>query len=278
MKIIQTTLTPSQAGELLGNNPNNRLISPSIVRDYVQDMSDGKWMLNGETIKIYNATKNRKLPITKHRLLDGQHRLTACVRSNIPLNAVIAVVDDPDVFKTIDTGKKRSTKDCLDILGYTNTGTLAASLALIKKLDTGGISATTKNPGGGSRAKVMNHEIEAILADYPKMPASVAYAHRVRNKLKTRPAGMAVIHYRLSEIDVDLAEEFLDAFHSGAGLSESSPIYQARNRIINKMLSDSVLTPFYLLLVVYTAWNYWITGNENQLRVSPNKLPKLKQP
>jgi len=278
MKIIQTTLTPSQAGELLGNNPNNRLISPSIVRDYVQDMSDGKWMLNGETIKIYNDTKNRKLPITKHRLLDGQHRLTACVKSNIPLSAVIAVVDSPDVFKTIDTGKKRSTKDCLDILGYTNTGTLAASLALIKKLDTGGISATTKNPGGGSRAKVMNHEIEGILAEYPNMPNSVAYAHRVRSKLKTRPAGMAVIHYRLSEIDTDLAEEFLDAFHSGAGLSESSPIYQARNRIINKMLSDSVLTPFYLLLVVYTAWNYWITGNENQLRVSPNKLPKLKRP
>jgi hypothetical protein len=278
MKIIQTKITPSQASELLGNNPNNRLVSPTTVRDYVRDMKDRKWMPNGETIKIYNDTKNRKLPITKHRLIDGQHRLTACVKSNIPLDAVIAVVDSPDVFKTIDTGKKRSTKDCLDILGFTNTACLAASLALIKKVDTTGISAVTKSPGGGSTSKVRNHEIEQLADEYPTMPESVAYANRARTLLKTRPATMSVIHYKLSQVDQDLAEEFLTAFHGGEGLSGTSPVLHARNRIIKRLMSDKILTPFYLMKVVFTAWNHWISGNEiTKLQITNTEsLPKLK--
>jgi hypothetical protein len=278
MKIIQTKITPSQASELLGNNPDNRLVSPTTVKEYVQDMKERKWMSNGETIKIYNDTNNRKLPITKHRLIDGQHRLTACVKSNVPLDAVIAVVDSPDVFKTIDTGKKRSTKDCLDILGYSNTSCLAAALALIKKVDTSGLTGGAKTPGGATTCKVRNHEIEEIARQYPTMTESVAYANRARTLLKTRPATMSVIHYKLSEIDHDLAEEFLNSFHGGEGLKRTSAVLHARNRIIKRLMSDKMLTPFYLMKILFTAWNHWISGNEvTKLQITNNEtLPKLR--
>jgi hypothetical protein len=277
MEVKQLTISPEQATKMLTNNPSNRKISNISVTQYAEDMINKKWMNNGDTIRVFNPTGNPRLPIEEHKLIDGQHRLSACVKAQIPLNTLIVVVDDQKVFETIDTGKKRSPSDTLSIYGHKNCATLAASLALIKKIDRDGLNDVKL--GGGSSAKVKNHELLDLLNQYQTMPDSVQYACNMKAKFRTRPAAMAVLHYKFCEIDNDLGEEFLNHLHSGANLSESSPILHLRNAIISRRNSDVQMTNYYIIKACYHGWNNWIQGREvSRLCVPKGQLPKLRQP
>lgn len=96
MNIRQETITPEKAREYLGMNTNNyRTVNKSRVDSYAADMVSGRWQFNGETIK-FNS---------KGELVDGQHRLNAIVKANIPVNMIIVTDCEADVF---DIGQSRS--------------------------------------------------------------------------------------------------------------------------------------------------------------------------
>lgn len=277
MKVIQTTITPEQAGRLLMTNGNNRNISKATVKQYIEDMTNNKWVLNGDTIKVYNQTRNPRLPIEKHKLIDGQHRLSACKQSRVPLTTLVAIVDTEKVFETIDTGKRRSASDTLYIYGHKNCATLAASLALIKKIDLGGL--TPVSPGGSSSSKIKNHELLELLEKYKSMPLSVQYASGNKARFPTRPAAMSVLHYKFCEIDQISGVDFLNQLHSGANLTETSPILHLRNAILTRRNSDIALSNFFIIKACYHAWNNWIKGHEvSRLYVTKGPLPRLKKP
>lgn len=64
------TITPELAADLLSRNMKNRPVSQQRVRKYMAAMVAGKWLLNGEAIKIS----------IDGRLIDGQHRLKAIIQ------------------------------------------------------------------------------------------------------------------------------------------------------------------------------------------------------
>ena len=275
MEVKITKISPEQANKLLTNNPVNRNISQATVRQYVEDIRTNKWQNNGDTIRVYNHKGHKGLALEDHQLIDGQHRLTAVVKANKPIDCIIVTVDSPEVFKTIDSGKKRSASDVLSILGKKNCPALAATLALIRKMDEDGLHECAL--GGQSSSKVLNHEVEELLGKYPKIEDSVAYAGLRKKDFKTRPAAMAVIHYKLSAVDEDLAEEFLQAFHLGHNLTEKSPILKLREAIRKKQGSDIVISSFWFIKAFITTWNNWVSGKEiSKLQMRSGPIPKIK--
>ncbi len=92
-------ITPELAKHLLATtNHDNRPLKPAHVKMPVTAIND-EWMLNGETIAFSKSG----------RLLDGQHRLTACVNTGKAFQTVIIKgIEDEAAFGTIDTGKPRS--------------------------------------------------------------------------------------------------------------------------------------------------------------------------
>jgi hypothetical protein len=76
-----------QAKAYLDNNARHRPIKAKKVFQYMDEMVDGKWRLNGKTI-----TFDRN-----GRLLNGQHRLTAVLQSGVPLTTLVVRGLDPEL-------------------------------------------------------------------------------------------------------------------------------------------------------------------------------------
>ena len=78
-------ISPKEAQAYLDNNAKHRPIKDKKVAEYMAEMQDGRWRLNGKTI-CFDTTG---------RLLNGQHRLSAVVRSGISLTTLVVRGLDP---------------------------------------------------------------------------------------------------------------------------------------------------------------------------------------
>ena len=83
-------ITPANAEAYLKNNAKHRKIKQKKVNEYIQEMQDGKWRLNGKVI-IFDSNG---------RLLNGQHRLSAVAQSGVPLTILVVRGVDPSVLET----------------------------------------------------------------------------------------------------------------------------------------------------------------------------------
>lgn len=99
-------VTPELAAQILvDHNHSNRKIRPSVVNKYARLMSNGDWKVTPEAICVS----------VTGRLLQGQHRLLAIVKSGASCNFLFATGFADDVFDVLDRGAGRSTADALGI-------------------------------------------------------------------------------------------------------------------------------------------------------------------
>lgn len=78
--MVLETITPKIAAEYLTRNTSNRNRRPTRIQQYARDMGSGNWPVTGESIK-FSETGD---------LLDGQHRLVACVLSGVSFQTWVA--------------------------------------------------------------------------------------------------------------------------------------------------------------------------------------------
>ncbi len=102
-------ITPELAKEILEtSNHGNRPLKKAHIKMLASSLKNNEWMLNGESIAFSESG----------RLLDGQHRLHACINSGKPFKTiVIKGINDEAAFGTIDIGKPRSVTDLMDLQG-----------------------------------------------------------------------------------------------------------------------------------------------------------------
>ena len=109
-------ITPEVARAYLESNTRNRPVFVARVAEYATAMRNGKWVLNGDTLR-FDASG---------RLIDGQHRLHACVQAGTQCcTYVLRGIDDARAFLTIDVGKVRGASD---MLAY-RSGGMSANVA-----------------------------------------------------------------------------------------------------------------------------------------------------
>lgn len=156
MATVKTTIeviTPDMAKEYLTHNIVNRKPNKGQVAYYARMMSEGKWLLNGESIVFDN----------KGNLSDGQHRLMAVMMANVPIQSVVVRDVDCEAFTTIDQGKARSAKDSFSVKGIPNGVKVASAIRkfiimgrLEKMASLKSIDFTTTN--GNDKGKVSTQE------------------------------------------------------------------------------------------------------------------------
>ena len=91
-------ISPEEAQAYLDNNAKHRPIKEKKVLEYMNEMQDGKWKLNGKTI-CFDTTG---------RLLNGQHRLSAVARSGVALTTVVVRGLDPAIVPPQDLAEAPS--------------------------------------------------------------------------------------------------------------------------------------------------------------------------
>lgn len=215
MKFSDTLITPRYAQQLLARNDGNRKIRQSMVNKYAAMMLSGQWVENGDVIRVGKTG----------RLLDGQHRLLAVVKSGAGIKCGLVTGVDEATFSTIDTGGARTTSDIVAMAGYADSNV---------------------TPGVASRLWRMLHALRSnaaappvyvleVLDRWPEVEAAVrrqALARTARALLT--PSVLACAYLYLNDIAAkpDLAEEFVTGMETGAGLESGNPILALRQRAI----------------------------------------------
>ena len=215
------TITPAIAREWLSKNTHNRPLRARVIAKYAASMKSNQWEVNGETIKFSEDG----------RLLDGQHRLTACVQANKTFQSWVIRGLPSQVFDTIDTGKNREAKDILALEGAPNAQILAPALRFLYIQNEIGSLAEGYSKFSGL---ITNRDILEVHEKHPGMAKSVSYIVGLKgltNYMSFSVAGF--LHYQFAQFDEFMADDFFMKISKGVGLEETNPCLILRNKLLN---------------------------------------------
>ena len=197
----RVVLTPAMAERLLAGNTKNRAVIKSYLKNMEQVLVRNEWRFNGEPIIISSTG----------RVLDGQHRLIACVNTGVPIDTILVRGVDESVFATIDRGVSRTVGNVLSIDGVEHYNSVAASLKIFHGFcSTGGQIYDGGGWTGGFSASVARD----LLGKHEAIKASVRRSLGCNHyKSKSLLGGL---HYILSLSDAALADDLLEVLTAGA--------------------------------------------------------------
>ena len=187
-------------------------------------MRAGDWAINGQTIKISKSG----------RLLDGQHRCAAAIKSGREFDAIVVEGLDEDVFDTFDLGAKRAIADILIDRREQNTSTLAATLRQLWLLNNGLLQhrAVTSTVS----------ELLDTLETHPGTRESVRLSGRIRDIIA--PSIGCALHYLFSQVNSSKADEFVHRLGDGLHLDDMNhPIWKLRKRLGDDRASKNATCP-----------------------------------
>lgn len=253
MQFQTVMMDPQKAEAWLRKNTKNRRLRLPHVNTLANDMINGRWVLNGQTI-IFSADGT---------LLDGQHRLQAVIKSGATVPMAVAFgVDDTNAFKSIDMNVlKRGVDQLAIMMGIENASHASAAARRLLHWDTtedkSKYAFTTKAWALIAGSKVLeylmehNNEIQNMLKDM-----------RGALPLRKCKAGSAltaalIICNRTDDVATML---FIEGLKTGAGLGESSPIHKLRERLIDPPGKSGLKWEAEVMALTIKAWNKFRAG------------------
>lgn len=246
MKILKVEMTPEWASELLAANTNNRHVSQKLVDMYAKDMQSDNWAANGDAIRVSKTGV----------LLDGQHRLLACLQSKKSFTTVLVTDLYDEVRSTIDIGRKRTLSDELSMMGKTHAGSIAAAARMI--------TFYLHNFDFRGRKKPTNQELLDNIQTLQENQIDLEdIAHRVGSASRVVPCSIFVTVFALSYREhSDVQQEFANRIGDGVGLPAGDPRLALRNTMANlrSRPTHSTLLQPDALRALTLAWNAWITN------------------
>lgn len=241
-------IDPRTAEQILGERNNgNRPPKPNKVQQFAADMNVGRWGLTGDSIKFG----------TDGRLLDGQNRLSASVRTGKSFKTHVVFGIDPALFGRMDIGKPRNAADILHIAGFKYASTLAAAIRWAHLLDTDPYNRETLQPDFVLElARGKYSDIELFLKD-----------GRAINEQFSHPAGqIAALVYNFAKKDPQKAEEFVRAWKRG----ERNGKYQIIDTMqallhSQKANNNGRIHELTRAGIIIKAWNIFEAGQKGSL-------------
>lgn len=265
-----TTITPKLAQLWMAKHAEierkvghkiQRPLNEERVKVLSNEILAGKWKVNGDSIR-FNCDG---------RILDGQHRLSAVIRADAPIEAFVIFGLSSDVFDTIDVGAKRSCADVLAMVGEKNTTTLAAAVAIAEQY------CTEENIGNHA---IKTNEILDVLQKHVKIKNSMYLAKSKEARNAPVPVSCMVgIHYLVSKLDEEKANEFFQKIVSGTDLEAQNPVLMLRNLIFNtKISAKASIRRRWICAITIKAWNAFYLGKKLAvLRFSETEsFPKIQ--
>ena len=244
MKIETILLTPEKAKELLVTNTNNRPLNQRMVDRLTLEMKEGKWLVNGDTIRVSKTGV----------LLDGQHRLSAVVKSGITITAALVSEIDDAVFHTIDTGDTRDASDVLAIDGYKSAALRAAVLRILDAYD--------KDSDFFRKSQLTNLEFLTLAQKHPGLDRSLVFSKKAESGKLIQPSVICAAHYIFSRIDRESADKFITQVATGEEIKSTDAAFVLRRRLTSNLASKSKLPAIYIFALVIKAWNGFRLGKK----------------
>lgn len=243
-------VTPTQARKWLENNPRNRDLREPYVLKLADDMRSGRWVVNGETVKIDTAGA----------LVDGQHRLSAIIAANTPQTMLVAtgLSTDPSVQYTTDMGQKRSLANSLTMQGEKNANVLGSAINVLWRY-VNRISQTTHTPTVGQALE--------LLEEHPGLRDAVSVQSHLKSSYPYRPSALTWGVYTMDTIsknddamDDDIGSSFWEHVCGGLDYTATDPVFHLRNRMDQERRQPVRATPAWVMAMTIKAWNAYAVG------------------
>lgn len=236
------SISPKLAEHMLTYNDRNRPLSAGVVREYARQMQERMWRYTRVPVIFSN----------QGRLIDGQHRLQACMESGVSLKADVAFGADDEAFYCIDIGKKRTSADIFSINGVKDAPLMAAATAWVVNYDSTG----NMNRRGAADNRLTAYELYGEFCKYPGLHDS-AWAGRLVAKSKIAPPSLVcALHYicaRKSQRDADV---FFRKVGEGIGWSsKNDPAFKLHKQLIENAIDQTKLTYPTIAAMFIKAWN-----------------------
>lgn len=255
-------VTPSLAAAWLERNTSNRPLRISRVEAHVEAMKRGEWKFNGDPIRF----------AIDGTLLDGQHRLSAVVKSGIAQKFVVINGLPSDVFSTIDIGSNRGASDILALSGMKHTTSMASGARMFMYWKRNGNPATP-----ATRHQATNTQILEFCKDNELMHRATSYVCNNKFITKFMSASIGIfIYMAISEKSESLAVDFLDAVSAREISTKRDASLLLREKLLEMAGSRNRVSRPYKTAIVMKAFRLWQSGKTPKL-LSVKNGPELQE-
>ena len=245
-------ITPTIAKQLLEQNTINRNVKKPVVELYSRQMANGEWREDtGEVIKISKT----------NRILDGQHRLLAIVKSNTAINLHIAYNVDDTVFSVLDTGSKRNSTDTFKVANIKQGNTIPSIITMYNLL--------SNNQKRGARINNVSTNSE-LLDQYNEDPIFWQnIAKESHNMYLTfakiiHPSYIGGFYAFLSKLDSEKATQFMHQLTTGINITNQS-VTLLRTKLMQDKMSLRKMNHTLKVALTIKTWNFFIKGIQVQI-------------
>lgn len=190
---LDVLIDPDTARKWLSRNRHNRKISSVVVDRYSTDMSNGRWPYTHQGIAFDN----------QGHLLDGQHRLLACLQANATFPSQVTINLPESAGRAIDQGKSRSIADVATLV--TGQSVESAAIAVCIRM-MGSVDTRTPTVTRTESVEFYQKHKENVLAALQMLPRKTPGA---------RAGVRAVIARALYTIDRLRLERFCEILCTG---------------------------------------------------------------
>lgn len=262
-------MTPAWAKDLLDRNTSNRVVNWGRVAGIAKDMENGTFLLTHQGIAVGSNGV----------LLDGQHRLLAILRSGKSVKMLLSENCDPQTFKVLDTGVKRTCGQVMQIKDVPNAHNTAATCRILMcyqsmpDLVWSGPAARYSNNDVYSwyeeRALDVDEAVREGTANYKKFPL-----------IKATSLSAFVYLARAAGWDFESVARFMTQLCVGVELEIDNPVFSLRRALINKSVellsSHTAKSGQAMVASLIVVFNWWAEGKRVRLFRLPALLPMPK--
>jgi hypothetical protein len=245
-------ITPDKAREYLAANHKNRNLAPGAIARWEGAMRRGEWM-SDSTDAIGIAVDGG--------VVNGQHRLTAVTKADIPVKMLVVHNVSPDVVKVIDQGHGRTLAQWLSIQGnYDEPGTMAIAIEWVYRIIHG---QEAKLPEAVKPTVPMLLDLLSLNEHLDNSIEPVAAAAK---KMGLSKAILTAYHYAMASvdgIDPETVDEFFVRLADGYDGAEGSPVHILRDKYFEnaKKAESQRVKGVQLYAWLVKAWQATVDGS-----------------
>lgn len=224
-------ITPEEAAALLERNTANRPLKGNHIKDMARDIRAGQWKFNGDTIRF----------AVNGELIDGQHRLKACVAADRPIRTMVVTGINDDARETIDRGVRRTIGDQLSLNQTPNAKRVASTLRELVGFAEGSLTG----------ARITASEAEIILKTHPGI---LAVCSDGRTTIAPQGVILAIAYSGISDGYTAEAHAWRDVWATGVPFYTGDPAQLVRERLIKERNGKYKTTAQSMRRLVLNAW------------------------
>lgn len=258
MEFYVQLVTPEMARVFLQNSVPQRKVTQDDVDFLAKEMATGNWHNTGHAILVSDTGK----------MIDGQHRMLAVVKSGKTVEMSFAKGADESAFHCIDVGRRRTASDVLSIKGVGSANNVHAAVRFILQIQQGKLNKVGRIP---------TRDVLAFLDQHKDLTDTVNWSMKEFKRFRMVSSSLvAALYHCFSDKHVNKCDDFFEKYFSGSDMKATHPVMHLRNKLMNNVTNKTKYSTSQKIIMIITAWNHFVKGTELTKFVwDDTKMPKI---